>query len=211
MKPNGLKQIGPTRARLTADERRLVAAAKIARTRAHAHQSQFKVGAAARYGKEIVLGCNVESDVYGLTNCAERTAVFAAHASGVAGKGLKMIAVIADTPEPVTPCGACRQVLIEQGGPDLRVIMCNTRGDVRVATLAELLPGSFRLETTPKPRAAAAAKPRQATKRESSGESLRKNLSKRSAFARRRSTGTGMYVEVLEDSERRRRAKSRAQ
>ncbi|MBS0589843.1 MAG: cytidine deaminase [Proteobacteria bacterium] len=133
---------------MTPPERELVAAAKKARLRAHAHQSQFKVGAAARYGNEIVLGCNVESDVYGLTNCAERTAVFAAHASGVARKGLRMIAVIADSPDPVSPCGACRQVLFEQGGPDLRVIMCNTHGDVRVMTLAELLPGGFRLPRT---------------------------------------------------------------
>jgi cytidine deaminase len=165
MKAVGLKHTEANRTRLTPDERRLVAAAKKARLRAHAHQSQFKVGAAARYGDEIVLGCNVESDVYGLTNCAERTAVFAAHANGLARKGLSTIAVVADTPEPVVLCGACRQVLFEQGGPDLRVIMCNTRGDVRVATLAELLPGGFRLETMPKRRAAAAAKPRKATKR----------------------------------------------
>ncbi len=150
---------------LTAGERELVAAAKKARLRAHAHCSQFKVGAAARYGREIVLGCNVESDVYGLTNCAERTAVFAAHASGAARKGLTMIAVVADTPEPVVLCGACRQVLFEQGGPDLRVIMGNTRGNVRVATLAELLPGGFRLEPAPRRRAAASAKARKATKR----------------------------------------------
>lgn len=165
MKRNGLKPIEANQTRLTADERALVTAAKKARLRAHAHQSQFKVGAAARYGNEIVLGCNVESDSYGLTNCAERTAVFSAHAKGIARKGLRMIAVIADSPEPVSPCGACRQVLFEQGGPDLRVIMCNTRGDVRVATLAELLPGGFRLETTPPRRAAAVAKPRKATKR----------------------------------------------
>ena len=149
---------------LSAGERELVVAAKKARLRAHAHCSQFKVGAAARYGREIVLGCNVESDVYGLTNCAERTAVFAAYASGAARKGLAMIAVVADTPEPVVLCGACRQVLFEQGGPDLRVIMCNTRGDVRVATLAELLPGGFRLDSGPKRRAAAAAKSRKAYK-----------------------------------------------
>lgn len=147
---------------LTSGERELVAAAKKARLRAHAHCSQFKVGAAARYGREIVLGCNVESDVYGLTNCAERTAVFAAYASGAARKGLAMIAVVADTPEPVVLCGACRQVLFEQGGPDLRVIMCNTRGDARVATLAELLPGGFRLESAPKPRAAGPARRRKA-------------------------------------------------
>jgi cytidine deaminase len=132
--------------RLTRAEQQLIDAAKKARLRAHAHHSQFKVGAAARYGGQIVLGCNVESDVYGLTNCAERTAIFAAHASGAASKHLHAIAVVADTPEPVAPCGACRQVLIEQGGPDLRVIMANLRGDIRTATIAELLPGYFRLE-----------------------------------------------------------------
>ena len=150
---------------LTRDERQLVAAAKKARLRAHAHQSQFKVGAAARYGDQIVLGCNVESDVYGLTSCAERTAIFAAHANGAASSALQAIAVIADTPEPVVPCGACRQVLIEQGGPELRVIMANTRGDIAVATMAELLPGWFRLDGPRKRRAAAAAKPRKAIRR----------------------------------------------
>ena len=146
---------------LTADERELVAAAKKARLRAYAHCSQFKVGAAARYGREIVLGCNVESDVYGLTNCAERTAVFSAHANGVARKGLTMIAVVADTPEPVVLCGACRQVLFEQGGPDLRVIMCNTRGNMRAATMSELLPGGFRLESAPKRHATTSVKTRE--------------------------------------------------
>lgn len=133
-------------AQLTRAERALIDAAKKARLRAHAQQSQFKVGAAARYGNQIVLGCNVESEVYGLTNCAERTAIFSAHANGAASKLLRMIAVVADTPEPVVPCGACRQVLFEQGGAELRVIMANLRGDVRVATMAELLPGCFRLE-----------------------------------------------------------------
>lgn len=164
MKDSAPKRTAAPRIRLTAVERTLVAAAKKARLRAHAYHSQFKVGAAARYGNAIVLGCNVESDVYGLTNCAERTAVFAAHASGAARKRLTMIAVVADTAEPVAPCGACRQVLIEQGGPEVRVIMCNTRGDVRVATLAELLPGGFRLETAPKRRAAAVAGRRRASK-----------------------------------------------
>ncbi len=138
-----MKQEGLTRA-----EHRLVDAAKKARLRAHAHLSRFKVGAAARYGGQIVLGCNVESDVYGLTNCAERTAIFAAHANGAASKPLHAIAVVADTPEPVAPCGACRQILAEQGGPGLRVIMANLRGDIRVATIAELLPGCFRLDST---------------------------------------------------------------
>ncbi len=130
---------------LTRAEQQLIDAARNARLRAHAHQSKFQVGAAARYGNEIVLGCNVESEVYGLTNCAERTAIFSAYATGAATKPLRMIAVIADTLEPVAPCGACRQVLFEQGGADLRVIMANLRGDIRIATMSELLPGCFRL------------------------------------------------------------------
>ncbi len=131
---------------MTRAEQQLVDAAKKARLRAHVQHSQFKVGAAARYGSSIVLGCNVESDVYGLTNCAERTAIFSAHSTGAARKPLHAIAVVADTPEPVAPCGACRQILFEQGGPELRVIMTNLRGDVRIATIGELLPGCFRLE-----------------------------------------------------------------
>jgi cytidine deaminase len=131
---------------LSASDRRLVDAAQRARERAHAKHSQFQVGAAARYGNTVVLGCNVESDVYGLTNCAERTAVFAAHANGAAKHSFTALAVIADTPAPVAPCGACRQVLIEKGGPALRVIMANTRGDIAIATAADLLPGWFRLE-----------------------------------------------------------------
>ncbi len=141
--------------KLSPGDRELFDAAKQARKRAHAHLSGFKVGAAARFGETIVHGCNVESDVYGLTNCAERTAVFAAHATGAAAKSLSAIAVIADTSEPVSPCGACRQVLFEQGGPKLRVILANTRGDIAITTMAELLPGGFRLatrsETSPKP------------------------------------------------------------
>ena len=151
--------------KLSADDRQLVDAAKRARKYAHAHLSGFKVGAAARFGKTIVHGCNVESDVYGLTNCAERTAVFAAHATGAALKSLSTIAVVADTLGPVSPCGACRQVLFEQGGPALRVILANTRGDIAIATMAELLPGGFRLNsrgdalTPSKPRKSATRKP----------------------------------------------------
>ncbi|MEP6938278.1 MAG: cytidine deaminase [Rudaea sp.] len=152
-------------ASLSPADRRLIDAARQARSRAHAQQSRFQVGAAARYGRRIVPGCNVESDVYGLTSCAERTALFAAHANGAAVAPLTAIAVIADTPAPVAPCGACRQVMIEQGGPGLRVIMATTRGDVNIATIAELLPGWFRLEPAPARRAAAGAKPRGAGRR----------------------------------------------
>ena len=139
---------------LSAADKALVAAAMKARECAHAPWSNFKVGAAARFGKRIVHGCNVEFDVYGLTNCAERTAVFAAYACGAARATLSAIAVVADTPDCVSPCGACRQVMFECGGPDLRVILANLRGEVRVLRMVELLPGGFRLD--PQTRAASA-------------------------------------------------------
>jgi len=138
----------PKNGQLTAADRELVDAALAAREGAHAPWSQFKVGAAARFGDAIVKGCNVEFDVYGLTGCAERTAVFAAYACGAAQAPMTAIAIVADTPSPVSPCGACRQVLYETGGPDLRVILTNTNGDMQIATMRELLPGGFRLEGT---------------------------------------------------------------
>jgi len=143
---------------LDAADRALVAAALKARECAHAPWSHFRVGAAARFGKRIVHGCNVEFDVYGLTNCAERTAVFAAYACGAARETLSAIAVVADTPQPVSPCGACRQVMFECGGPELRVILANTRGDAQVLRMGDLLPGGFQLDTkTPTVGARAAA------------------------------------------------------
>ena len=135
----------PAAARLGAADRALIAAALEARECAHAQWSNFKVGAAARFGGHVVKGCNIEFDVYGMTNCAERTAVFAGFACSAARQPLTAIAVVADTPEPVSPCGACRQVLFECGGGDLRVILANTRGDARVVRMRDLLPGGFRL------------------------------------------------------------------
>jgi len=132
---------------ISRDDRALVDAARVARERAHAPWSRFKVGAAARFGDRIVHGCNIEFDVYGLTNCAERTAVFAAFANGAARQPMTAIAVIADTPGPVSPCGACRQVMFECGGAELRVILANTQGEMCVVRMADLLPGGFQLET----------------------------------------------------------------
>jgi cytidine deaminase len=133
-------------AKLNAADRKLIAAAIAARECAHAPWSRFKVGAAARFGDEIVKGCNIEFDVYGLTNCAERTAVFAAYACGAARNPLTAMAVVADTPQPVSPCGACRQVMFECGGPELRVLLANVRGDARVVRMGDLLPGGFALD-----------------------------------------------------------------
>ena len=135
-----------TSGKLSTVDRELIAAAHAARECAHAPWSRFKVGAAACFGDTVVPGCNIEFDVYGLTSCAERTAVFAAYANGAAREPMTAIAVVADTAEPVSPCGACRQVLFETGGPDLRVILANTNGDARVVRMGDLLPEGFRLE-----------------------------------------------------------------
>lgn len=158
-----MARLKPASAKLNAADRELIAAAIAARECAHAPWSRFKVGAAARFGGEIVKGCNVEFDVYGLTNCAERTAVFAAYACGAARKPLTAMAVVADTPRPVSPCGACRQVMFECGGPDLRVLLANMSGDARVVRMGDLLPGGFALDPatpvrTAPTRAAKAAK-----------------------------------------------------
>ena len=152
-------------ARLDAADRELIAAAIAARECAHAPWSRFKVGAAARFGGEIVKGCNIEFDVYGLTNCAERTAVFAAYACGAARKRLTAMAVVADTPQPVSPCGACRQVLFECGGPDLRVVLANLRGDARVVRMGDLLPGGFALDPATPVQTAATSKTKSAARK----------------------------------------------
>ena len=114
----------------------LVKAAWQAREVAYAPYSNFAVGAAllATDGR-IFLGCNVENISYGLTNCAERVAIGAAVAAGV--REFLAVAVVADTGVPISPCGACRQVLAEFGVP--RVMLAN-RSERLEFTLAELLP-----------------------------------------------------------------------
>jgi len=151
--------------RLGTADRELIAAAIEARECAHAPWSCFKVGAAARFGDQIVKGCNIEFDVYGLTNCAERTAVFAAYACGAARERLTAMAVVADTPQPVSPCGACRQVLFECGGPDLRVVLANLRGDARVVRMGDLLPGGFALDPATPVQTAATSKTKSAARK----------------------------------------------
>jgi cytidine deaminase len=124
----------------------LIRAAVAARDSAYAPYSHFAVGAAVRVKDgRVFAGCNVENAAYGLCNCAERTALFAAVAAGCAPGDFTHLAVVADTVEPVSPCGACRQVMHELGGPTLLVIQGNLRGDTRETTAAELLPGSFTL------------------------------------------------------------------
>jgi cytidine deaminase len=120
--------------------------ARSARDLAYAPYSRFQVGAAlqTRDGR-VFPGCNVENAAYGLCNCAERTALFSAIAAGYKPGDFKAIAVIADTPEPVTPCGSCRQVLAELCLSNMPVLLANTTGATRQTTVEALLPDGFRL------------------------------------------------------------------
>ncbi|WP_080429209.1 cytidine deaminase [Burkholderia ubonensis] len=135
-----------TRGIVAMERDKLIEQAKAARERAYAPYSRFKVGAAleARDGT-VFHGCNVENASYGLCNCAERTALFAAIAAGYRPGDFARLAVVADTDDPVAPCGACRQVIIEIGAPEIEVILGNLKGDVEVTTAQALLPGAFRL------------------------------------------------------------------
>jgi cytidine deaminase len=116
----------------------LIAAARQVRENAYAPYSRFQVGAALRTTSgRIFCGCNVENLSYGLTVCAERAAVFAAIAAGETK--FEAIAVVADSVQPVTPCGACRQVLAEFSS-DLQVCSANLQDQRYETTIAELLP-----------------------------------------------------------------------
>jgi cytidine deaminase len=111
----------------------------VARERAYAPYSRFTVGAALRAADgAIYVGCNVENASYGLTICAERNAV--AHAVARGARDFVAIAVV--TESGVTPCGACRQVLVEFG-PAMAVIVADAHDNYRIYRLGELLPDAF--------------------------------------------------------------------
>ena len=109
--------------------------------RAYAPYSRFKVGAAIEATDGTVYtGCNIEDAAYSTTCCAERVALFKAVSEG--RKKFRSIAVIAAGRTPCSPCGTCRQALVEFMR-DMEVVMANTRGAVKISSLKKLLPDSF--------------------------------------------------------------------
>lgn len=126
------------------DAKELMKIARKARQNAYAPYSHFAVGAAllAESGR-VYTGCNIENASYGLTCCAERNAIFAAVGAGE--RRFKMLAVAADSHEPVAPCGACRQVIAEFGIP--LVVMGNLKESTKTMTAEELLPYGFGQES----------------------------------------------------------------
>lgn len=114
-----------------------------AQRRAYAPYSKFRVGAAVKMSGDVFEGANVENASYGLTICAERVAVFAAAIAGA--HRLEAIAVCSDASPPSSPCGACRQVLLEFAADPTAVTVTaiNPAGERRTWTLAELIPDGF--------------------------------------------------------------------
>ncbi|MBU1097120.1 MAG: cytidine deaminase [Bacteroidetes bacterium] len=124
------------------DYKLLIEEAEKAKTKAYAPYSNFRVGAAllTEDGK-IYTGGNIENASYGLTMCAERTAVYKAVLEGE--KKFRAVAITSDSHDYISPCGACRQVLAELCGLDIDVIMLKNINDFKLVKLKELLPYSF--------------------------------------------------------------------
>ncbi|MBZ0114593.1 MAG: cytidine deaminase [Thermoanaerobaculia bacterium] len=120
---------------------RLAAAALEVRGKAYAPYSHFEVGAALlTENDEIVVGCNVENRSYGLTVCAERTAVGSAVAAGY--RNFKALAVATSASPPAPPCGMCRETL-QEFAPNLPILLTNPQGERRTFVLTDLFPEPF--------------------------------------------------------------------
>ncbi|HBO55883.1 cytidine deaminase [Leuconostoc mesenteroides] len=122
--------------------RELVDVANQALNDTYTPYSHFPVGAALLgENGEIFKGVNIENVSFGLTNCAERTAIFTAIAAGQ--RHFHGLVISGRTDEPISPCGACRQVMVEFFDPDMPIWLINDQGKEIETNIAELMPGSF--------------------------------------------------------------------
>lgn len=114
------------------------------RENSYSPYSKFKVGAiVVDENNNSYAGVNVENGSYGLTNCAERTAIFSAITEGMTK--IKAIVVVADTTDPVSPCGACRQVISEFSNEETIIVLANLNKDYIIMDLEGILPYRFKL------------------------------------------------------------------
>lgn len=109
--------------------------------------SKFKVGACLLLKNgEYIIGTNVENASYGLSNCAERSALFHAYSLGYRKYDIAKIMIIGNTDNPISPCGACRQVIVELMDDEAEVILTNLYKDIKILKVKDLLPYSFKEE-----------------------------------------------------------------
>ena len=126
------------------NELKLIDEAILGRKRSYSPYSKFKVGAAILLKNgSFIHGCNIENVSYGLSNCAERTALFRMVSEGYSKEDVVAMAIVADTTLPVSPCGACRQVMAELLKKETKVILANMKKEYKMTTVEELLPYSF--------------------------------------------------------------------
>jgi cytidine deaminase len=110
----------------------------------YAPYSKFQVSALLELKNgELIAGVNVENAAYGLSNCAERSALFAAYSRGLRKKDLKRIFVYTDHDYFVSPCGACRQVIRELMEENAEVILVNNKNETKTFNNVDLLPFGF--------------------------------------------------------------------
>lgn len=122
----------------------LIEKAREARKLSYSPYSHFAVGAAllCKDGR-VFVGANIENSSYPLCMCAERNALYNAKLNGVKKEEMVALALSADTDEPCSPCGACRQVISELFPKDAPIYMSNLKGAVKETTIEELLPFAF--------------------------------------------------------------------
>ncbi|PGD57044.1 cytidine deaminase [Bacillus toyonensis] len=127
------------------DKKKYIEEANKMLLKAYIPYSKFPVGAAlvTKEGK-IYTGCNIENASYGLCNCAERTAIFKAVSEGE--RNFSYLVITGETDGPISPCGACRQVIAEFCDPKMRVLLTNVKGDEKEVTVEQLLPGAFTID-----------------------------------------------------------------
>ncbi len=127
-------------------QKQLLQAAKAALANAYAPYSEFSVGAALQLNDgTIIQGVNVENASYGLTNCAERSALFAAYSQGYRQQDIQMIAITTNQNHLISPCGACRQVMLELLTADCPVILANVDQSQHLElACSDLLPHAFK-------------------------------------------------------------------
>ena len=122
----------------------LVKKAYEGRANAYTPYSNFKVGAAVLTEDDtIYTGCNIENASYGLTNCAERSALFHVYSLGYRQDDIESMALVTRGNTLGSPCGACRQVMVELLKKDTPIIIANTNSQAMITNIVELLPFSF--------------------------------------------------------------------